>query len=139
MACDLQFTHSEGIKFKGKTKIIDLNPAVAKAMFGVDRALIGFCGAADIWGNIVAWYDKPDDKPPKCKDIEFLMLTSKGKIYHATTLTNWMEITEPHFSIGSGMHLAIAAMEAGASPKEAVKIASKHDPNTGRGVKEYIL
>jgi len=139
MACDLQFTHSGGIKFKGKTKIIDLSPAVAKAMFGVDRAFIGFCGNADVWGNVVAWYAKPDEKMPKVKDLELLMLTSEGKLYHATTLSNWMQIDELRFSIGSGMHLAIAAMDAGATPKEAVKIASKHDPNTGRGVKEYVL
>jgi hypothetical protein len=139
MACDLQFTHSGGIKFKGKTKIIDLKPEVAKAIFGVNRAFIGFCGNADIWGEIVSWYDSPGEKLPKTKGIELLLLTDKQKIYHGTTLSNWMEICEPHFSIGSGMHLALSAMQIGATPKEAVKAAAKYDPNTGMGVKEYLL
>jgi hypothetical protein len=139
MACDLQFTHSGGIKFKGKTKIIELRPEVAKAIFDVKKAYIGFCGNADIWGEIVSWYSSPGDKLPKTKGIELLLLTDEHKIYHGTTLANWMEIPEPFFSIGSGMHLAIGAMADGASPKEAVKIASKHDPNTGMGVKEYLL
>jgi hypothetical protein len=139
MACDLQFTHSGGIKFKGKTKIIELSPAVAQTLFGVKKAFIGFCGNADVWGNLVAWFAKPDEKPPKVKDIELLMLTDEGKLYHGTSLSNWMQIDEPIFSIGSGMHLALAAMAAGKSPADAVRIASKHDPNTGKGIKEYKL
>jgi ATP-dependent protease HslVU (ClpYQ) peptidase subunit len=139
IACDLQFTHSGGIKFKGKTKVVDLKPEVAKSIFGAKRVLIGFAGNADIWGELVAWFAVPTDKPPKLKNIELLMLTDEGKIYHGTNLQNWMQIDEPYFSIGSGMHLAIAAMAAGATPAEAVRIASKHDPNTGRGIKEYKL
>lgn len=139
MACDLQFTHSGGIKFKGKTKMIELKTSVSQELFGVKRAFVGFAGNADIWGNVVSWFVQPTSEPPKCKGIEFLMLSDGGKIYHGTTMSNWMQIDEPYFSIGSGMHLAIAAMAAGATPKEAVKIAAKHDPNTGQGVKEFVL
>lgn len=139
IACDLQFNHSGGIKFKGKTKIIELKTEVSKTIFGTSKALIGFCGNADIWSSVVAWLNTPEGKPPKCKDIEFLMLTAEGELFHGTTLANWMKIDEPYFSIGSGMHLAIAAMASGKTPTEAVKIASKHDPNTGRDVKTFKL
>jgi hypothetical protein len=139
MACDLQFNHSGGIKFKGKTKIIELSKAVAKELFGCNKAFIGFAGNADVWGEVVAWFAKPDDKPPKMKGIELLMLTDEGKLYHGTTTTNWMLLDEPYFSIGSGMHLAIAAMAVGSTPADAVKVAAKHDPNTGCGVKVYNL
>ena len=139
IACDLQFTHSSGIKFKGKTKIIELKPAVALEMFGQEKVWIGFCGNADAWGQLVCWFDNPTQKLPKLKEIELMMLTGDGKIYHATTLDNWMLIEEPFFSIGSGMHIALGAMATGASPTEAVKIAAKLDPNTGKGVKTYKI
>lgn len=139
IACDLQFTHTGGIKFRGATKIVELTPEVAEKLFGCKKAIIGFCGNADIWGELVGWFNSPDNKPPRCKDIELLMLTDEGKIYHGTTLANWIEIKEPYFAIGSGMHLAIAAMAAGSDPKKAIQIASKHDPNTGMGVKTYKL
>jgi len=40
----------------------------------------------------------------------------------------------PFYAVGSGANLALAAMEAGASAKRAVEIASKYDANTGGGV-----
>lgn len=139
MACDLQFTHSSGIKFKGKTKIIELKPQVALEMFGQEKVLIGFCGNADAWGHLVVWFDNPTTKLPKFKELELLMLTGSHEIFHATTLDNWMYLDVNHFSIGSGSHLAMGAMEAGKTPAEAVKLASKFDPNTGQGVKTYTV
>ena len=106
-------------------------------MFGIEKAHIGFCGNAEQWANIVAWFASPDDKMPKLKDMELLMLTDTHEIYHATTMQNWLKIDEPFFAIGSGCHLAIAAMSSGKSPKEAIAVASKFDPSTGMGCKVY--
>lgn len=137
IACDLQFTYKGTIKFKGGTKILTLKPEVAKALFGVNAAHIGFAGNADIWGQIVSWFCDPSDKPPRCKNIEFLMLTDKKQIYHATNMSNWMLIPEKHFSIGSGCEFALGAMSSGKTPLEAVKVASKHCAMTGLGFKSY--
>jgi ATP-dependent protease HslVU (ClpYQ) peptidase subunit len=68
-----------------------------------------------------------------------LMLTNRKEFFHATTLSNWMLINQPFFAIGSGMQFAIAAMEAGKTPYEAVKIASKHDPHTGMGFNQLTM
>lgn len=137
IACDLQFTHATGIKFKGHTKIIQIDEKLCNTLFGCDKAYVGFCGNADIWGNVVQWLSNPDGKPPKCKQIEMVLLTEKGQIYHGTDLTNWMSLNLDKFAIGSGMHLALAAMESGKTPRQAITVASKYDPNTGMGVKEY--
>jgi hypothetical protein len=139
IACDLQFTHSSGIKFKGATKIIELKQELSQKMFEVNKAFVGFCGNADIWGDIVSWFAIPEGKMPKCRGIEMLMLTDKGKIYHGTTLTNWTLVDVKHFSVGTGSHLAMGAMELGQTPGEAIKLAAKFDPMTGMGVKEYYI
>lgn len=138
MACDLQFTKGN-IKFKGSTKIIELDGDIVKEMFNCKRALLGFAGNADVWGEVVSWFYTPDEKPPKCRGIEFLLLTDKKQLYHGSNLRNWMLLPEKHFAIGSGCDFAIAAMSAGKSPVEAIKIASKHDSGTGMGYKDYKL
>lgn len=139
IACDLQFTHSSGLKFKGKSKILKLSTEMSESLFGADKAFIGFCGSGDTWGNVVHWLIVPEGKPPRCRDIEFLALDSNKNIYHGTNLSNWMIIAEPFFSIGSGMQYAIGALTAGKTPKEAIKVASKHDPMTGMGFHEYTI
>lgn len=136
MAADKQFTHASGMKLIGRTKIIEVP---LPEMFGAKRAFIGFSGNADVWGNIVGWLHDPTEKPPKCRDIEFLMLTDKGSIMHGTNMTNWIEICQPHCAIGSGMQYAQGAMAAGKSPIEAVKVASKHDAMTGMGFNKLIM
>lgn len=139
MACDLQFTYSGSVKFKGTTKIITLNQKHAQAMFGVDKAFIGFCGNADRWASIVSWFADPEGRPPKMKGVELLMLTSSNEIFHASSIHNWLKLEEPHFAIGSGMSYAMAAMHLDKSPTEAIKAAMKYDINTGMGVKTYKL
>ena len=138
ISCDLQFSYRE-LKFKGKTKIITLKPKVASALFGVEQAYIGFAGNADIWGHVVSWFAVPDDSPPRCKGIEFLLLTSERKIYHGSNMTNWLELDEPYFSIGTGGHFAMGAMANGKTTKEAIQTAMLHDPMTGMGIKTYNL
>lgn len=122
---------------KTLTKVLVLEGPVPKELFGVNKCFIGFSGSGDTWGDIIQWFYDPTQKRPKCRNIEFLMLTDKKKIYHSTNLKNWLEIQDKHFAVGSGMHFAIAAMTLGKSPKEAVEVASKHDVNTGMGVMTY--
>jgi hypothetical protein len=39
------------------------------------------------------------------------------------------------YAVGSGSHLALGALEAGASPKQAIKIASRYDSGTNNDVR----
>ncbi len=124
---------------RGATKVLTLEGEIPKALFGVNKAFVGFAGNADVWADAIGWFHNPEDKPPKLKGIEFLMLTDKKQIFHGTNLRNWMLLSEKHFSIGSGMPYALAAMSVGKTPLEAVKVASKHDVNTGLGFLEYTM
>ena len=139
IACDLQFTKGNH-KFKGSSKILSLEGSVPQNMFGVNKAFIGFSGDASAWGSIVSFFALgAEGKPPKCKNIEFLMLTDRNQMHHSMDLCNWMYIPEKHFAIGSGSDFAIGAMSAGSTPKEAVVLASKHDIHTGLGCKVYSI
>ena len=139
IACDLQYTHSSGMKFKGSSKIICLNPILSKEIFKADATYIGFCGNADSWGDIVSWFAVPEGRPPRCNGIEMLALTDTKQLFYGSSLKNWMKMDTKYFCVGSGMHFATAAMESGKTPKEAIQIASKLDPMTGMGVKEYFV
>ena len=128
MAGDRLFVHPSNMKLIGKSKIFEVpHPEV----FGVDKCYIGFAGNAGAFGTIISWLSTPEEKQPRFSGVEMLLLTNNGEILHGTTLRNFMHITEPHYAIGSGMMYAQAAMSAGKTPFEAVKIAAKHDIYTG--------
>ena len=133
IASDLQFTHHTGHKFKGSTKIHEMySPRLYPKPF-----YVGFCGGAQVCQQVVQWLSDPTDKPPKVSNAEFLILTQDKKMFTFNNPTNWLEIKEPYYAIGSGMQYAAGAMAAGKSPLEAVKIAAKHDNNTGMGYKTF--
>lgn len=140
MACDLQMTYGGGTKMKTATKIIVLEGKLSKELYSCDKALIGFSGNASQWASVIGWFTDPTQKMPRLKGIELLMLTSKKKIFHASdSLSHWVGLNDKYFSIGSGCSFALGALECGKSPKESVLIASKRDPYTGFGAKEYML
>lgn len=136
IACDRQFTHS-GTKFKGATKCFVPPKEVCQGLFQVDKVIVGACGSASGMSAAWAWLSDPTDKP-KVKGCEFLLLSEKG-IFISENLIIWLPVTQDYYAIGTGMQFAQAAMAVGASPKEAVAVASKHDPMSGMGVKEYTL
>lgn len=139
IACDRQLTYKESIKMQSSSKILELPSPFVEKYFGAKKGFVGYAGNADIWSDVVSWIVLgTEGKVPKCKGIEFLCLTDVG-LYHATTLTNWLELTDKHWSIGSGCPYAIAAMDNGADPLAACKAAGKRDVMTGMGYKNYTL
>ncbi len=140
IACDLQFTYNDNVKFKGKTKIYNLPQEVAQSCFDTNKALIGFSGNAEGIATCLAFLYDPDSfkRPPRV-DCTMLLLTENKEIYVSSTLTNWLRIQEKHFAIGSGSVYALGALESGKTPLEACKIASKFDIRTGLGFKELKL
>lgn len=98
IACDLQFTHGGGHKFKGSTKVHELySPRLYHRPF-----YVGFCGAAQECQAVVQWLQDPDGKPPKVHNSEFLVLTHDKKMFAFQQPTNWLEVKEQNYAIGSG-------------------------------------
>lgn len=131
----------------GKTMAADtqagdpyIQPFSAEKMHKVGKELIGGAGC---YGEILAfvnWYPKkhrPGASEPILEHTEMLVV-SLAKI------TCWehsffpFEIPPPA-AIGSGAGYAIAAMKAGATPVEAVRIAAELDPFTGGEIVEISL
>jgi len=137
IAGDKQFTY-KGTALVGKTKIYSLSPAGC-ANFSAKKVLVGFAGSSDSIGEAIHWLDNPDNKPPKLKSIEILMINDRKEIYHATTLSNWFRLDQKIMAIGSGGYVALGAMATGKSPIEAVKLADKYDIYTGMGFNKIML
>jgi len=139
MACDLQMTYGMSTKMKTSSKILELDGDVCRQLFNCDKALMGFSGNASMWGAVVGWLSTMDGKPPKLKDIELLVLTSDKQILHSNSLTSWVGLKDKSFAIGSGGPYALAALDMGKTPKEAVAVACKRDVFSGMGVKSYTI
>lgn len=140
MSCDLQFTHSGGMKFKGFSKCLRLPKIVATSMFGADKVVVGAAGDADKIGRAWDFLNDPvsyNGKLPGMKGVELVALTSDGDILTASNLDNWIKVDQDYYAIGSGAHFAVGVMSTGGSTTSAVNVASKNDPMTGMGVKTY--
>ena len=97
-----------------------------------DGGLFAACGSSG-WGDkLQAWYeDGQSGSPPTGEDGDgFILLRLDGSIWQGGQDGLAVQIEAP-FAIGSGMDLAIGAMDQGASPEQAVAIAAQRDPGTG--------
>lgn len=95
--------------------------------------LIGFAGDISQALVFADWLKTRDSRLPDIaeeKDWCALVLSAKGVEYWDCSLRP-SPIMERYVAIGSGAQFAIAAMDAGATAKQAVSIAIKRDPGCG--------
>jgi len=71
------------------------------------------------------------ERPKIVKSFEALVLNMDGTAQYFCDPRLIGDIVELPTAIGSGMSFALAAMDAGASPDQAVRIAAERDPFTG--------
>jgi ATP-dependent protease HslVU (ClpYQ) peptidase subunit len=100
-----------------------------------DGRIVGTSGDVSFGDSFVAWLDKGGDQPKYEGDAGFaaLILQPNGELLIGGQDCK-MSVIEKPYAIGSGMDLAIGAMDAGKSPLEAVIIASNRDPHTGGAI-----
>lgn len=101
-------------------------------------------------GSIVAWSGSVQDAErllramrrgatiPKLDEISALHLKTDGSLYEYEGAV-WVKQDPGYYATGSGMPYAFAAMDAGASAKEAIRIAIKRDANSGGRVQSLKL
>lgn len=95
-----------------------------------DGSLFGGAGDKPELAALRAWIDGGEKGPrPKAKDMVALVLKPSGELWYYTESAG--APTEVPNAVGSGEELAIGAMEAGASPEEAVAIAARRNTATG--------
>lgn len=132
IAGDLQLTHGSALRLRGAPKVYEYeNNKFYDLPFAV-----GLCGVIDTCLDVLNCFDEDWDGkiPKKYKQCEFLVLTQDGKLFTFNSPLRWIEVKQPFYAIGSGSHIALGAMQAGATAVEAVQAASKHDLYTGFGV-----
>lgn len=71
---------------------------------------------------------------PALSDINLLCIDTNRDIWAANESLLWTPISLPWFAIGSGGGIALGAMAAGKTARQAIKIASRLDNATGLGV-----
>lgn len=105
----------------------------------VRGALFGFAGGVrDAADWLAAVRKAPNDDPPQIDDLTVIRLSAEG-LHTWNSTDGWLPVGEPRYAIGSGGKCARGAMAAGASCKEAVRIAATIDANTGGPVRVYRL
>jgi len=107
---------------------------VIRKVHRIRGELIGFAGDLDA---IQQWVKSQRSKEtPHHKLVVTALKLSDGALY-TWTLGGWCRHDEKQLAIGSGAMAARAAMMAGASCKEAVRIATKIDAGSFGPVRTY--
>lgn len=100
-----------------------------------DGSLFGAAGDAAQGYALRDWLAKSEDERgpyPELKDVSALVLRKDGSVVMYDTMSRgYPDPLELPVAFGSGEQYAIGAMDAGATPEEAVRISSKRDPDTG--------
>lgn len=99
--------------------------------------MVGAAGSVADSQNFVNWLRSGDEEnPPPKGNYSALIIDPRGRVRE---IENGSVLPVPRaakfFSIGSGAPYALAAMYAGATAAEAVRIAAKIDTSTGLPVK----
>jgi ATP-dependent protease HslVU (ClpYQ) peptidase subunit len=103
-------------------------------------------------GSILAWSgsvqqaelllramrSKKTIKPPSLDDISALHLRADGSLWEYEGEA-WVKQDPGYYATGSGSPYAFAAMDAGASARDAVRIAIKRDASSGGRVQSLKL
>lgn len=103
----------------------------------------GIVGAAGDWDDVLKFWDVLQGKPLKDAlrndaELEGIELHPEG-IFLYTASGKRFAIRDQFYAIGSGGPYAIGAMAMGATPEEAVALASRFDPATGGQIEKHQL
>lgn len=120
---------SQGSRFEG---------SVRKVWRRRDGHLIGGCGRYSIICRYVEWFlggerGRAPSLGEQDNDADMLIVRPSGLVlFHDSC--GAMTVKAPFYAMGSGVDFAYGAMEMGATARQAVRIASRRDNNSGGGV-----
>lgn len=88
---------------------------------------------------VLAAKKKEKKLPPlRLKSVEGLLVSPEGDLWWFGGI-GWLKLKLPYYAIGSGYVVALAAMDAGATAREAVNIACKRVTSCGGRITELHL
>lgn len=134
---DRQFTNNHtGLKWRGASKVFKFK---AHERVCDKDFIVGFAGNASEMVDVCNYFEHAEmfDRLPRIRNLSGIVLSSNGDIFKFDTYTRWLRVEQPFIAIGSGAEYAMAAMDCGKTPREAIRIASKYDVWTGMGLKGH--
>jgi ATP-dependent protease HslVU (ClpYQ) peptidase subunit len=99
-------------------------------------------GGAGSWaslGQFFDWVNSPEDGELPEGEYSGIIVLPKGEVMEVENGSFLPKVKQKFFSIGSGAPFALAAMMAGATAQQAVKIATKLDIHSGGSIKTIKL
>lgn len=104
----------------------------ATKVFRHKGACVGVSGEYVSCIEFVRWWKSgAEGEPPDMQEVDALVLTKDGRILCYNHHHAFFKVDDKFTAIGSGAAAALGAMHMGATPKEAIKVASKVDSYTG--------
>jgi len=98
-------------------------------IFHLGDAIMGFAGSVSEGLKFKEWYEEGQTDDLDLDDTVVILINSEGIFSYETQ--HPIIIRDSHFAVGTGRKYAMAAMDHGHSPIEAVKIAMRRDFGTG--------
>lgn len=95
-----------------------------------DGGIAGFCGGLTDGFAFIEWLHTGGNKPSLSEGFEGLIVTPVGNVIYFDEKCHPAPQPAP-YAIGSGYKFALAALDFGKTPQEAVKYAMKRDSGTG--------
>ena len=145
IAVDTNFIISTDSRLTEDTRIMSENYV---KVVKVKNRYIAFAGDPIEFSEFINWYKGNFDFHPSIREVDNselkvnILILSKDGIYAVDQSTSenihYIKV-DPPIAIGSGADVALGAMLAGKSSKQAVLIAAKVDCKTNTNVKEYKL
>ena len=134
IATDGKTMAADGFLVSASDKIIARR---SRKIHRVGESIIGTCGDAFSKKEILKFFRNGKDKPTLPDDFTGLLVRS-GRAYRFNHKLELKPVDLPA-AIGTRDEYAIGAMNRGATPREAIKIASKYDVFTGGRIIEVRI
>lgn len=109
-----------------------------------DGALVGGCGTVSVLQKWAQWFldgergNSPGLGTDEDSSSQMLVVRPNGKVEAHDRYGRAM-YEAPYYALGSGCDYAMGAMAFGASARQAVAAATKHDHGTGYGIQYVTL
>jgi len=113
---------------------------LCEKVFRINGDLVATAGDSQVGYAFLEWYEDPETEIPELdaeSDFEALVLEKGGRLLVYGYLFKAEPVVGDYYALGSGSHYAMAYMENGATPAQAVYAACMK--TTGSGPPVQIL
>lgn len=112
----------------------------ARKVFRIRGELYGVTGVYVDSMAFISWVKsgKAEDIP-SMEHVQAVCISKERKLYMFDSDPRPYVIDDKVYAIGSGSNFALGALAAGASPRDAIRIAARYDPGTGGRIRSYKL